>query len=286
MSDGPLAGIRVVSIATNLPGPVAASRLSSLGAAVTKVEPPAGDPLALAVRGYYDALVGTQTVVTLDLKSDDGRAHLRTLLGEADVLLTSHRPAALHRLGLGWARLHDRHPRLSQVAIVGRPAPDDDVPGHDLTYQASAGLLAGGPDEEPRMPVALVADLTGAERAATEALAALLERDRTGVGSYREVALSDAADAMAAPLRHRLTGPLGPLGGSLPGYRIYAAADGYVACAALEPHFFTRLTRLLGVDGTTEDLEAAFQQRTVRDWQDWGAEHDVPLAAVVTDREP
>lgn len=279
MSDRPLSGIRVVSIATNLPGPAAASRLSALGASVTKVEPPGGDPLALAVRSYYDALLRTQTVVTLDLKSEEGRTQLHGLLVEADVLVTSQRSAALRRLGLDWTELHARHPRISQVAIVGHPAPQDDVPGHDLTYQAAAGLLAGGPGEEPRMPVALVADLGGAERAATEALAALLERDRTGEGSYREVALSTAAEAMAAPLRHHLTGAKGPLGGSLPGYRIYATADGHVACAALEPHFFARLTELLGVSGA-EELEAAFKQRTARDWQDWGIEHDVPLAAV------
>ena len=282
---GPLAGVRVVTIAINLPGPAAASRLSALGATVTKVEPPAGDFLAHGFPRYYDELLGEQAVVTLDLKSPEGLAKLHELLSEADVLITSHRTSALRRLGLGWEELHPRHPRLSQVAIAGHRAPHDEVPGHDLTYQAVNGLLAGPPGEEPRMPVILVADLTGAERAATEAVAAVLHRDRTGEGSFREVALSDAAETMAAPLRHGLTGPQGVLGGTSPAYRIYATAEGHLACAALEPHFFSRLTQLLGVSGSNEELEGAFKERTARDWEAWGAEHDVPLAAILTNKE-
>jgi crotonobetainyl-CoA:carnitine CoA-transferase CaiB-like acyl-CoA transferase len=277
--------VRVVSIAINLPGPTAASRLSALGATVTKVEPPAGDFLAHGSRRYYDELLGEQVVVTLDLKSPEGLAELHELLGQADVLITSHRTSALRRLGLGWEELSTHHPRLSQVAIVGDPAPHDDVPGHDLTYQAVNGLLAGPPGEEPRMPVVLVADLAGAERAATEAVAAVLHRDRTGKGTFCEVALSEVARSMAAPLRHGLTGPHGVLGGARPAYRIYAAAEGHVACAALEPHFFTRLTQLLRVSGSSEELEAAFRKRSARDWEAWGAEHQVPLAAVLTNTQ-
>jgi alpha-methylacyl-CoA racemase len=281
---GPLAGFRVVTIAGNVPGPVAASRLCDLGASVTKVEPPTGDPLDRTFRSYYLELLGAQDVLTLDLKTEDGLAELHEMLSDADVLITSHRRSALERLGLRWAALRDRHPRLSQVAIVGQRAPDDDVPGHDLTYQAVTGLLAGRPGEEPRMPTALIADLTGAERAVTEAVAAILQRERTGHGSYREVALCDAAEAMAGPLRHGLTGPRGVLGGSSAAYRIYPAATGHVACAALEAHFFDRLVELLGVDRTADALGAAFQERTADEWQLWGREHNLPLVAVVTNR--
>jgi crotonobetainyl-CoA:carnitine CoA-transferase CaiB-like acyl-CoA transferase len=75
------------------------------------------------------------------------------------------------------------------------------------------------------------------------------------------------------------------LGGARPAYRIYAAAEGHVACAALEPHFFTRLTQLLRVSGSSEELEAAFRKRSARDWEAWGAEHQVPLAAVLTNTQ-
>ena len=96
----PLAAVTVVSLATNLPGPVAAARLVSLGASVVKVEPPAGDPLGMVVPSWYDELIAGQEVITLDLKDPGGRSTLETELTSADVLLTSMRPSASARLGL------------------------------------------------------------------------------------------------------------------------------------------------------------------------------------------
>lgn len=164
--EPPLEDLRVVSLALNLPGPAAAARLVALGAQVTKVEPPAGDFLAEAAPAYYAELAAGQRVVTIDLKTTAGLAELAGLLDEADLLLTSSRPAALARLGLDWASVHARWPRLCQVAIVGHAGAEADVPGHDLTYQASVGVLL-----PPVMPTVLVADLAGAERAVADALA-------------------------------------------------------------------------------------------------------------------
>jgi crotonobetainyl-CoA:carnitine CoA-transferase CaiB-like acyl-CoA transferase len=289
MSASPLTVVRVVSTAVNVPGPVAVARLVALGAEAVKVEPPAGDPLEAASPAWYAELSAGQQVVRLDLKETAGRDRLEQLLSTADVLVTSTRTRALERLGLGWEALHRRHPRLCHVAVVGHPAPDDDQPGHDLTYQAGLGLLGSRTaGHEPRMPVVLLADLAGAERAATEAVAALLDRAITGRGSRREVALSDAAAAMAAPLRHGLTALGGPLGGGHPAYRLYAARQGHVAVACLEPHFLARLLELLelpldttaGAGDLVERLAAVFATRTASEWEGWGREHDLPLAEV------
>jgi crotonobetainyl-CoA:carnitine CoA-transferase CaiB-like acyl-CoA transferase len=279
--DGPLRGVRVVSTAVNVPGPAAVARLVGLGAEAVKVEPPGGDPLAAASPQWYAELTAGQLVVSLDLKDRADRDRLEDLLTGADLLLTSSRTAGLERLGLGWEALHARHPRLCHVAVVGHPAPEDDRPGHDLTYQAALGLLGpAGPGDEPRMPVLLAADLAGAERAATEAVAALVARATGGEGCRREVALSDAAEAMAGPLRHGLTAPGAVLGGGHPGYRLYAARQGHVAVACLEPHFLARLTELLAVPARGEDLAAVFATRTAAEWEAWGRQHDVPLAEV------
>src|SRR5205807_554987 len=88
-----------------------------------------------------------------------------SLPSPADLLLTATRPKALARLGLSWTQLQERLPRLSQVAIVGYPVPRHDVPGHDLTYQAQAGLV-----EPPALPRACTADWGGAQEVVIAAL--------------------------------------------------------------------------------------------------------------------
>jgi alpha-methylacyl-CoA racemase len=279
MDDGemrPLDGVRIVTLAVNVPGPVAAARLCSLGAAVTKVEPPSGDPLAVGAPSWYAELAEGQTVVALDLKDADGRAALDALLAESDLLLTSSRPAALERLGLGWTELRTRHPRLSQVAITGHAAPDGNRAGHDLTYQAACGLIT-----PPAMPRTLLADLAAAERAVSAALALLLGRARGGPARMTEVALADAAAELAAPLRHGLTAPGAWLGGGLDAYGLYRAAEGWIAVAALEPHFRARLAQELGIgEMSRAALETAFLARTAAEWEAWADAHDLPLAAV------
>ena len=269
----PLDGVRVVSIAVNLPGPVAASRLRRLGAQVTKVEPPSGDPLRVASERWYADLVQGQTVSVLDLKSSEGRAALDALLDDADVLLTSSRAAALQRLSLDWASVHARFERLCHVEIVGDAASGD--AGHDLTYQAANGTV-----RPPQLPAVLVADLAGAERVVAEVLGALLVRAREGQGAHGVVALAEVAHDMAAAARHGLTAEGGALGGGLAAYGLYATADGWVAVAALEPHFWRRLCDELAVDGSRDELEAAFAVRSAADWQAWARERDVPLVAV------
>ena len=184
----PLGGVRILTLAVNLPGPVAASRLCEVGAAVVKVEPPGGDPLARMCPGYYAELSAGQELVSLDLKDREDRASLDDYLENVDLLLTASRPAALGRLGLSWPELHARFPRLCQVAIVGHPPPDENAPGHDLTYQARFGTLS-----PPGMPPVLVADLAGAEQAVSAALSLLFARERGQGAGYKQVALSEAA---------------------------------------------------------------------------------------------
>ncbi|MDO5627000.1 MAG: CoA transferase [Mobilicoccus sp.] len=276
----PLADVTVVTMALNVPGPVAASRLQTLGASVTTVLPPAGDPLEQYSPAWFADLHRGQQVTTLDLKSEGGRERLDELLAAADVFLTSSRASALRRLGVDFATLHERHPRLCQVDIVGHGGADADIAGHDLTYVATEGLL-----RPPTMPSTLVADLSGAERAVSEALVALRVRDATGQGLRSEVALADTAHDFAAPSRYGLTAPGGILGGGTPGYAVYAAGDGWVALAALEPHFLARTVAALGVEPTHEDFARVFATRTVADWQEWASDNDIPLAPIAASGE-
>jgi crotonobetainyl-CoA:carnitine CoA-transferase CaiB-like acyl-CoA transferase len=271
-----LQGIKIVSLALNAPGPVAAARLTQLGAEVTKIEPPSGDATSNVAPKWYESLCRGQTVLRLDLKDPDGRAQLDRMLAETDLLLASFRPSALQRLGLDWKSLHARHPRLCFVGIIGYLPPLEERTGHDLTYQSDFGLL-----RPPEMPPTLFVDLAGAERAVSMALALLNRAARTGEAGCAWVSLYECARDLAEPLKAGLTSAGGLLGGGYPLYGFYRASDGWIAVAALEPHFAERLLSELGLKKADRtELERIFSQRGAAEWERWAAEKDLPIAAV------
>jgi alpha-methylacyl-CoA racemase len=271
-----LEGVKIVSLALNVPGPVAAARLTKLGAEVTKVEPLAGDATKIAAPALYESFCQGQTVLRLDLKSLEGRAELDALLGNADLLLASFRPSALQRMELDWESLHARHPKLCFVGIIGYPAPHQERTGHDLTYQSDLGLV-----RPPQMPPTLFIDLAGAERAVSMALALLNRSARKGQAGCAWVSLHECARDLAAPLKAGLTTSNGLLGGAYPLYGFYRANDGWIAIAALEPHFAEKLLSELGLQkADRKELERIFLQRKAASWEKWAAELDLPLAAV------
>lgn len=272
--DDPLQGFKIVTLALNVPGPVAASHLCQLGAEVVKIEPPEGDLLARMCPDWYRSLAEGQKIVSLDLKDKKDRAEFERLLAQSDLLLTSMRPAALNQLSLDWSGLHTRHPRLCHVAIIGSSAPDENKAGHDLTYQAAAGLI-----DPPNMPRTLIADLAGAEKAAASALALLLARERGQSAGYAEVSLAGAAEEFAAALRYGLIASA--LGGAKPEYNLYRAKDGFIALAALEPHFQQRLIAELGLSRLDlAELKDIFLSKSALEWEIWADARDLPLVAV------
>lgn len=242
---------------------------------MVKVEPPTGDYLASAAPSWYEELRAGQRVVTVDLKSDAGRAEFDALLAPADVLIVSSRPSALARLGLTAERLQASHPRLCTVSIVGHASPHGDQPGHDLTYQAEVGLLTDA------LPRSLFSDLAAGSEAVSTVLTMLLARSQSGRGGWQEVALSSCAHALAAPVRHGLTAPGGPLGGGNPAYGVYRTSDGLLAVGALESHFLQRLLGLLQLErADAEPIARALAARPTRDWVAAGRELDIPLVAL------
>jgi len=271
-----LQGLRVVSTALNLPGPAACARLRDLGATIAKIEPPAGDPFEAFCPSWYRRLHEGVEVGRLDLKSGTGRHAMAKLLAGADLLVTAQRASALARLGLAPDHLASAYPRLCHTAITGHAPPDDEIPGHDLTYLAEHGLIA-----PPEMPLTLFADMAGAERAVSTALALVIARDRSGKGASQAVALADAAAMLAQPLHEGLTRKGSLLGGGFAGYNLYAARAGWVAVAALEPHFAQRLAQRFALKEISVDaLRDLFASHDADYWEAWGREHDLPIAAV------
>lgn len=303
----PLAGLRVVDLSRLLPGPFMTGLLAELGADVVKVEAPGlGDetrhlPPEIDGAGYAFAATnrGKRSLV-VDLKTPEGAEVVRRLAAKADVLVESFRPGVMDRFGLSDAALAAANPRLVRCSLVGYGAGEyrDDV-GHDLNYQALAGLLALSP-REPVPPPAQVADLGGALYGATGILAALLARERTGQGARVEVALADAAMAFnALPLTRAAGGDDAhggwELTGTVPCYRVYRCADGrHVAFAPLEPKFWTRFCEATGVDGSLQfdpdaqahaTLEALFASRPAHDWVATLRKAGVPITPVLAPSE-
>lgn len=290
-SPQPLKGVRILSLCLNLPGPAALQRLRAIGASCVKFEPPApagaaasvtGDPMSIySVEGYSALQAGIRTRV-VDLKTQTGQRTLHTTLAKTDVLMTSFRPSALLKLGLGWNALHKQYPHLSWVGIVGAPGALADAPGHDLTYVAEHDLVTG-----LDLPATLYADMGGSLMASEAVLKAVLLQRQQGKGSRFEVALSDAAAHLARPRQWGATVPRTVLGGAHAGYRVYPCKNGRVALAALEQHFAKSLCARVGLTWTgasmmlkadTHEAIAQFVAGKTRSALDkLSVAHDIPL---------
>jgi len=284
----PLAGILVLDFTTLLPGPLATLMLAEAGAEVIKVEPPGGENMRAHsphIGGQsvaFAVLNRGKTNLTLDLKSERGRAQLAPLLERADVVVEQFRPGVMERLGLGYEHLRAINPRIVYCSIsgYGQSGRRAQEAGHDLNYIASTGLLAlnPGPIDRPTVPPALVADIGGGTfPAVLNILMGLRQRDLTGEGSHIDIAMTDAMFTFAwhALLSGFAGGAFpGPgedrLAGGSPRYQLYPTSDNkIVACAALEPKFW---------DGFTKAINLPTQ--FVRDWIDPSATREA-VAAII-----
>jgi crotonobetainyl-CoA:carnitine CoA-transferase CaiB-like acyl-CoA transferase len=301
----PLSGLLVVDLSRLLPGPLASHLLADLGARVVKVEEPSlGDPVRRTppVRegiGSLAALLlsGVESVA-LDLKQPAGREVLARLLSRADVLLESFRPGTLARLGFPPEELKAAHPRLVVCSLSGwgQDGPYAPRAGHDLTYLAAAGALAS----TATMPGVQAADLIGAWSAVAAILAALLERQRTGLGRHIDASLFDAGVhanlvgwAMEAGGPKRVGEKL-HLTGALPCYNLYETADGrLLALAALEPHFWRRFCAAAGREDlirrqysrsrrVRRQVEELIRGRSLATWMELAQREDVPAEPVLS----
>ena len=277
-----LKGVRLLSLALNLPGPAALMRCQQMGARCVKLEPPSGDPMQRYSPAAYVQLQSGIKVITVDLKTAAGQKRLHRELAKTDVLITSFRPSAIEKLGLGWKNLHRLYPALSQVAIVGSPGARAEEPGHDLTYVADSGLVQG-----LELPATLYADMGGSLTASEAVLQAVLAQRSSGKGLRLEIALASAAQYIALPRHWGLTQPSGFVGGAHAGYRVYACKDGRVALAALEPHFARSLATLAGLEQSnmaamfTPQAQTAIAQfmagKTRKQLDALAIKHDIPL---------
>jgi crotonobetainyl-CoA:carnitine CoA-transferase CaiB-like acyl-CoA transferase len=169
--------------------------------------------------------------------------------------------------------------RIDLKSDAGRRALDGLLTQADilLTSSRPSALRRLGLDW-PSVPRTLMADLAGAERAVSAVLALLLARERgQGTGSV-EVPLAEVARDLAEPYRMGVTRPGALLGGGFPGYALYRASDGWIAVAALEPHFLRALEQEVGT--APEMMAAAFEKHSMSHWERRGLELDIPMVGV------
>jgi crotonobetainyl-CoA:carnitine CoA-transferase CaiB-like acyl-CoA transferase len=310
-----LAGLRVVDLTVFLPGPYLTVALADHGAEVIKIEPPDGDPtrrigaLEGPTTGYFRNLNRGKKSVVLDLKEPANRERLLALAATADVFVESFRPGVCERLGVGYAQVAERNPRIVYCSVnaFGNSGPYRDRPAHELAVEALSGVLSFtlGDDGRPALPGVPTADIAAGLQGLAGILMALLRRERTGRGDYLEVAMLDSlfaatpnviAPVLAArrdldPKEQRTTG-----GAAF--YRLYDTRDGrQLALAGQEPKFIERVLTALGRPDlielcahgpgpqqrpVAEALQAFFGSRTREESLEWLAKLEVGFAPVNT----
>ncbi|MEO8281570.1 MAG: CaiB/BaiF CoA-transferase family protein [Ideonella sp.] len=314
--SGPLEGVRVLDLTRLLPGPFATQLLLHYGADVTKVEDTgagdyARDLKPLPASGFGAAFTASnrgKRSVAIDLKQPGGIEEFLSMVDQADVLVESFRPGVMDRLGVGWDVLSARAPTLIYCAITGygQRTAQSRLAGHDLNYQGQAGLLFRE-GANPVMPTALVGDLVGGSLCAVIAIqAALLERQKTGRGSFVDLSITHSALMLnALNAAHHLGGGNAAAArarydGSSPRYRTYQTADArHVTMAALEPKFWDRFCELAGCPDLSSKhggdlaldaavagrLETIFRSRTLEQWMQVAPEWDVCIGPVLSPEE-
>ncbi|MBV1896455.1 MAG: CoA transferase [Rhodobacteraceae bacterium] len=316
--SGPLAGIKVIDMTAVVFGPLATQMMGDLGADVIKVEPPEGDMLRKVppmknpdMGAAYLNVNRNKRSVRLDLKTAEGIKSLFDLLSDADVFVSSVRPAALKRLGLAPEQLVASNPKLITVALVGfgSDGPYADKPAFDDSVQSISGMaglsMMVDPDSPPSYAPTIIADKLGGVTAANAINAALFHRERTGEAQHIEVPMFETLAAfllvehMAAATFEEKPKSFGYKRMLVPHRRPVQTADGFITILpysnAQWARFFTAVGRddmldhpwVTDMDERSQNIGAVYDmvaqmapERTTAEWLALTQEIDVPAMPV------
>ena len=311
-----LKGLKVLDFSTLLPGPFASLYLADMGAEVIHVESPTRPDLVRMMPPYangqataHSYLNRNKQSIALDLKDPVNIELVKNKISEFDIVIEQFRPNVMRRLGLDYETLAEINPRLIYCSITGygQTGSYKDRAGHDINYLALSGIAGhcGRQDSGPPPMGIQVADVAGGSLHAVMAiLAAVIERERSGMGQYIDISMTDCAvslNAMAAAASLAAQEPQEPEKGMLNGgsfYDYYETQDGrYFAVGSLEPQFMSGLAAALdlpilmskGMSFKTEDskmvkeaLQEKFKTQSFSVWQQLFENLDICVEPVLS----
>lgn len=314
----PLDGIVVLDFSRILAGPYCTMLLADLGARVYKIENPDGGddsrgfgPYVGDRSAYFASINRNKLSLALNLKHPRARELVLRMAGRADVVVENFRPGTMDRLGLGYEAWREANPRLVYAAVsgFGRTGPYMMKPGYDIVAQAMGGLMSitGHPGGPPTRVGASIGDLAGGMFAAIGILAALHERERSGLGQLVDVALLDCQVAILenAVTRYLTSGEVPTrIGNRHPSITPFAAmptADGHVIIAVGNDGLWAKFCAAAGLEELAADerfrtnslrtahweeleprLAAAFRERTTDQWIGFLEAHGIPCGPINT----
>jgi len=276
----PLEGFTVLDLTRVLSGPYCTMHLADMGARVIKIEQPGrgddtrgfGPPFLQSESTYFLSVNRNKESVTLDFKHSEGRALLDRLIAQSDVVVENFRPGALAKLGLDYATLADRHPRLIYCSIsgFGQTGPRSTEAGYDAMIQAEGGLmsLTGDGDGPPYRLGVAIADLVSGILAANGITLALLARERTGRGQQVDISLLDSVTTLLtyqAGIYFATGTPPPRLGNRHPTiapYEVFSASDGDFVLAVANDDLWRRFCEVADIE--PDDRFATNPQRVQR----------------------
>lgn len=259
MTDGPLAGIRIIELGGIGPGPYAGMVLADMGAEVIKVDQVGGRPALFPAPRATEILDRGKRSIEVNLKDALGRDAVLGLVAGSEAVIEGFRPGVTERLGIGPAEALAANPALvyGRVTGWGQTGPLSDTAGHDIDYLAVAGALGAIGGADPEIPLNLVADFGGGGMFLVAGLlAGVLAARSTGVGTVVDAAMVDGVAHLTSMMHGGMAAgwwtpqrSSNPLDGGAPFYAVYRTSDGqHVAVGALEPQFFGDLIDGLGID--------------------------------------
>lgn len=301
--SGPLTGITVLDLTRVLSGPYCTMVLADLGARVIKVEHPGkgddtrhwGPPFVGGESAYFLSINRNKESVTLDFKAPGGREVLERLIARADVLVENFRPGTLDRGGFGWAPVHERFPALVYASIsgYGQTGPRRDEAGYDAVMQAEGGLMSvtGEPDRPGYRLGVAITDMVAGLYCSQGITAALLARERSGLGQRVDIGMLDTTAALLTyqAANWFTTGEtpqrIGNRHATIAPYETFTTSDGEIVIAvgnddiwkrfcpvvglpdmAANPRFTTNRDRMANYEEMRPPIDRAFRTATNAEW--------------------